>query len=301
MTSREPSAPLAIPADAALDAPGASETRSHESPEPGSFPATWIRGADAHRDPPIQVHAYNEDFYILRQSMCLDYEGPFLYLIFGERKAVLFDTGASGDPPLAATVKRLIEERKLRTGIDSIELIVAHTHGHGDHVANDNQFAGLSDTTILGTSLEAVKAVYDLPDWPHGIAHVDLGDRVLDILPTPGHHATHIAVYDRRTQILLTGDTFYPGFLFISSFPQYRNSIRKLVEFTATNPVRWILGNHIEMTREPGVVYPYGTTEQPDERELPLQRKHLLELDAALDAMADEPVDEIHDDFIITP
>ncbi|HEV2691146.1 MAG TPA: hypothetical protein VGV35_21465, partial [Bryobacteraceae bacterium] len=60
----------------------------------GTFPAQWITGGpDCAAVPPWQVHAYNEDFYILRESGCTNYEKPFLYLLFGNDKALLEDTG----------------------------------------------------------------------------------------------------------------------------------------------------------------------------------------------------------------
>jgi hypothetical protein len=41
-----------------------------------------------------QVHECNEDFYLLRESGCIDCEKPFQYLIVGQDKALLEDTGA---------------------------------------------------------------------------------------------------------------------------------------------------------------------------------------------------------------
>jgi len=233
---------------------------------PESFPATWIRGTDCGSDPPLQVHRYSEQLVIMRQSMCLDFEGPFVYLLLGSRAALLIDTGAHGDPPLAETVYGLVEAHKAKQ-----------------------------------KTQDAVKAFYGLATWPDGTGALDLGDRVLQILPTPGHHSTHITVYDPGTRILFTGDTFYPGFLFISDFALYQASISRLVAFSEHNPVRWLLGTHIEMTSTPGVAYPYGTTVQPDERPLQLTRAQLLELEAALAAMAEAPQASVHDDFIITP
>lgn len=99
----------------------------------------------------------------------------------------------------------------------------------------------------------------------------------------------------------------YPGFLFIGdavrrgNFVEFQTSIQRLVDFTAERPVSWILGSHIEMTNEPGVPYSYGSNNQPMERILQLDRNHLLELNEALLAMDAEPVQEIHDDFIIQP
>ena len=53
------------------------------------------------------VHEYNDDFYIIRESGCVHYEKPFLYLIFGEDKAMLMDTGA-GTTDLAPFVDGLV-------------------------------------------------------------------------------------------------------------------------------------------------------------------------------------------------
>ena len=44
--------------------------------------------------PDWQVHEYNPNFFILRQSGCIHYEKPFLYLFFGRDSALLEDTGA---------------------------------------------------------------------------------------------------------------------------------------------------------------------------------------------------------------
>src|SRR4051794_13394084 len=45
----------------------------------------WIHGAaDCHHstDPPIQVVEYDADTFVLRQSKCVDFEAPFMYLLF---------------------------------------------------------------------------------------------------------------------------------------------------------------------------------------------------------------------------
>src|ERR1700676_1978597 len=69
----------------------------------GSLPASWMTGGpNCLTVPDWQVHAYNDDFYILRESGCIHYEKPFLYLIFGRDKALLEDTGV-GNAQLAAS------------------------------------------------------------------------------------------------------------------------------------------------------------------------------------------------------
>ena len=63
--------------------------------EPGRLPATFYAGGpECGRTPPLQVHEYNADFFILRQAACTNFEKPFLYLVFGRDRALLLDTGA---------------------------------------------------------------------------------------------------------------------------------------------------------------------------------------------------------------
>src|SRR5438045_2197890 len=58
--------------------------------KPGTLSEPWLTGGpNCLAIPDWQVHEYNEDFYILRQSGCINPEKPFLYLIFGENKALL--------------------------------------------------------------------------------------------------------------------------------------------------------------------------------------------------------------------
>ena len=36
------------------------------------------------RDPPIETFQFDADSYILRQNKCLNFEGPFIYVMFGQ-------------------------------------------------------------------------------------------------------------------------------------------------------------------------------------------------------------------------
>jgi len=79
-------------------------------PVPGSLDVHWNEGAkDCTATPqtPLQVHTYEPQTFILRQSPCATFEANFLYLLIGSDKALLIDTGAVADPkemPLAKTV-----------------------------------------------------------------------------------------------------------------------------------------------------------------------------------------------------
>ena len=164
------------------------------APTTGSLDVRWIHGAPSKRsahDPKIQVHRFDEHTVILRQSKSVHYEAPFLYLLFGNDRALLLDTGATADPaqfPLRETVDRLLADWLGRHPRQRYELIVAHTHGHGDHVAGDGQFAGRPDTTVVSREVDAVRAFFGFTDWPDQIVELDLGGRVLEVTGSPGHH-----------------------------------------------------------------------------------------------------------------
>ena len=72
--------------------------------------------------------------------------------------------------------------------------------------------------------------------------------RFLEITGIPGHHPTSIAVYDEQTGLLLTGDTLYPGHLFISDYDTYRTSIQRMADWMSNHNPTWIVGTHVEMS-----------------------------------------------------
>ena len=270
------------------------------APTNNGFPPHWNDGTSCASEPDVQVWEYAEDTYILRQSLCANFEGPFLYLFLGDDKALLEDTG-TGDVDLATVVQVLVDQWAAKKG-KTIELVVAHSHGHGDHVGGDGQFAGMPNTTVVPKSTSGVQGFFGIANWPTQLVTFDLGNRVLDVIPIPGHQSAHIAFYDRRHDLLLTGDTLYPGRLYINDWSQYRASTQRLVDFVgAGNPVTWVLGTHIEMTVQPGDDYPMGADQHPNEHVLQLAPASLDELNQAVQAMGATPSLEVHDDFIVYP
>ncbi|TMQ22458.1 MAG: MBL fold metallo-hydrolase [Deltaproteobacteria bacterium] len=255
--------------------------------------------------PEWDVHELDRDLYILRQSPCASYEKPFVFLIFGDDRALLLDTGAGQDNHLATTVVRLVRQWRERTGHRSIALIVAHTHEHDDHTAGDADLAALRipelPVQVTALDLEATQRLFGIAHWPDDIGQLELGGRILDAIPLPGHSKLSVALYDRRTAILFSGDTLYPGRLYMSDAPAFEASIARLVRFTADRPVAHVIGNHIEQTATPFRDYPIGTIFQPDEHELALPRGALLELQAALVAMHGAPRRVALRDFTIWP
>lgn len=268
----------------------------------------WIHGSPSAKhdtDPEIQAYEYDEHTVILRQNKAVHYEAPFLFLLFGAERAVLIDTGATAEPayfPLRETVDDLIAKWLARNPRDDYWLLVLHTHPHGDHVAGDGQFADRPATTLIGADLPTAWAYFGFDQDPEATARVDLGGgRVLECLATPGHHEAAATYYDPWTGFLLTGDTVYPGRLYIDDWPAFGRTVERLIAFTGERPVTYVLGCHIEMTREPGVDYPIRTTYQPDEPPLQLTVDHLHRIRAALAELGDRPRRHALDDLILWP
>src|SRR5262249_51638211 len=154
--------------------------------------------------------------------------------------------------------------------------------------AGDRQFISRPNTQVVGYAPSDVQAFFGIVNWPTEIVPFDLGGgRIVDVIPLPGHQDAHIALYDRRTGLLFTGDSLYPGRLYFppEAFPIYRASIQRLLVFTEDKPVRHVLGTHIEMSAQPGIDFPPQATRHPNEHRLELARSHLVELGNALVAM----------------
>jgi hydroxyacylglutathione hydrolase len=274
---------------------------SGQSLEPGQLPTNWYAGgASCAGTPPLRVQSYNADLLIMRQAACTNYEKPFLYLLFGQDRALLFDTGA-GKIDVAATVDTLMKGWLARNHRASMDLVVAHTHAHSDHVAGDSQFVGRPRTTVVGRDTAAVRAFFGVQRWPNELGMIDLGGRVLDVIPIPGHQPASIALYDRRTGILLTGDTFYPGRLYVRDTTAFAESIDRLTAFVKTHTVAHMLGAHVENSRTPYVDYVVGTVDQPDEHPLDLGRAQLFELDSVVRSMRGRMTRTVLRDLTVWP
>jgi len=245
----------------------------------------WNEGTEdctAAPQPLLHIHTYEPQTFILRQSPCASFEANFLYLLVGSDKALLIDTGAVADPkemPLAKTILSLLPDKDHQ----KIPLLVAHTHRHLDHRAGDPQFASLPSVQIVPIDLEGLRAFFGFTDWPNGFAHLDLGGRIVDVIPTPGHNPTHVAFYDNRTGILFSGDFLMPGRLLIEDAAAYHESALRVVDFLKTRPLTHILGGHIELNAV-GQAYRFGSHYHPNEHRLELAREDLIALPAAFES-----------------
>ena len=250
---------------------------AHSELVPGTMDVHWNKGSKdciKNPQPPLQVHRYNAETFILRENLCATYEAPFMYLLIGKNKALLIDTGAVADAktmPLAETVTSL-----LATAGSRVPLMVVHTHGHLDHRSGDDQFRSLPDVEIVPTDLESVKSRFGLAEWPNSIGQIDLGNRVIDVVPTPGHYPSHVAYYDRQTGLFFSGDFLLPGRLLIEDAAADLASARRAAEFVEQHPVTYVLGAHIELDQSGKMIV--GTRYRPNERALQLTKQDVLAL-----------------------
>lgn len=226
----------------------------------------------------MQAWAYEPQTHVLRQSLLTNFEGPFVYLLVGTTHALLVDSG-TGHADLRAAIDTALLDR-------DVQLLVTHTHSHSDHVGGAAQLLERPRTKLLD---------------PAGKSVIDLGGRLVDVLPIPGHEEAHVAFYDRRTGLLLTGDSLYPGRIYVRDLPAFRESIDRLVAFVkAGHPVTHILGSHIEITVD-GSEYADEATAHPREHELTLDAEQLKDLQKTLATMGTTVVRTARPHYVIVP
>ena len=157
------------------------------------------------------------------------FEEVISFLIAGEKRAVLFDTGLGiGD------IKPVV------AGLTALPIVVLNSHTHNDHVGDNWEFSEIygmdTEFTRMDSKGSTVDAQAELtPDsicgqlparfdakayatrpfhitrWIHDGDSVDLGGRVLQVIATPGHTPDAICLLDRKNGLLFTGDTYYPA------------------------------------------------------------------------------------------
>jgi hydroxyacylglutathione hydrolase len=250
---------------------------------PGSMQVNWdpgVQACPAAQTDPIQVHRYNAQTIVLREKLCATWEAPFMYLLIGTKRALLIDTGDIADPklmPLESLVMNLLPEESAV----KLPLLVVHSHGHLDHRAGDPQFEGVKGVEVVRSDLAHVRAFFGFADWPNGSAQIDLGDRIVDVLPAPGHHPAQLLYYDRNTGLVFSGDFLLPGRILVDDWSAYEASARRVAEFLKDRPVSFVLGGHVEKNRSEALL-PWESTYHPDEHALQLSKDDLSALPAAL-------------------
>lgn len=277
----------------------AAPARTDEVAASTLFPERWRSGL-APVEPPLQTQAIDGRTYVIRQSLAVTFEAPFVYLLVGDERALLIDTGVGGEA-LRVEVDRLLDGHGSRSG--PLPLVVMHSHGHSDHVGGDSLFADRPGTIIVGHRPEDVAAFFHIDRWPDDIVPFDLGGRTVDVIPTPGHHPSHVTVFDRATRILFSGDAVYPGILRFrcDASAAYLASIDRLIAFADGRDLQWLLGGHIEMRAARGAYFQSPDARRDDERPLEMAPAVLRRIRDAVARMGGRPRVEVHDDFVLFP
>jgi glyoxylase-like metal-dependent hydrolase (beta-lactamase superfamily II) len=196
------------------------------------------------------------------------------YLIVGEKKALLFDTGMG-----------ISDIKKVTAELTGLPVIVLNSHTHDDHVGGNWQFdtvygmdtdftrknaqgsredaqAEITPDQICGSLPKGFDAkAYVTRPWKitaqvHDGDHFDLGGRTLEVIATPGHTPDAVSLIDRANGLLFTGDTYYPAPIWLyrpeTDLDAYAASIRRL---SALAPqIKLVLGAHNIPVASPSVL-----------------------------------------------
>lgn len=186
------------------------------------------------------------------------------YLILGDKRALLFDTGMG-----ISDLKKTIAE------LTSLPITVLNSHTHDDHVGDNWQFDTIAsmDTDFTrknaqGSREDAQEEItpdqicgslpkgfdpkayvtrpWKITSYIHDGDHLDLGGRTLEVIATPGHTPDAISLFDRSNGLVFTGDTYYPAPIWLyrpeTDLDAYSASIRRLAALAPQ--VKLVLGAH---------------------------------------------------------
>lgn len=159
------------------------------------------------------------------------WEETHCYLLCGVKSALLIDTGLG-----VANIKKVVDSLTL------LPVLVVTTHIHWDHIGGHKYFENIAVheaekewlSIKFPIPLQAVKHnlvckpcdfpldfsidSYQLPKIsPQQILHdgdcLDLGERKITVIHTPGHSPGHCCFYEPERKYLYSGDLIYSGCL----------------------------------------------------------------------------------------
>lgn len=196
------------------------------------------------------------------------------FLIVGHKQALLFDTGMG-----------IGNIRSVTARLTARPVVVLNSHTHNDHVGGNWQFnfvygmdTDFTRTNARGSREDALAEIAadqicgDLPKTfnaktyatrPWRISHfihdgfkIGLGGRTLEILSTPGHTPDAVSLLDRENGLLFTGDTYYPGPIWLyrpeTDLDAYVASVKRLASLAPE--LKLVLGAHNVPVAQPEVL-----------------------------------------------
>ncbi len=200
----------------------------------------------------FEVYKVKDGIYAIYEPY--QYEEALCTLILGEEKAVLIDTGCG-----IGNIRDVVEE------ITDLPVMVVNTHAHNDHIAQnhlfdevamlDHQWSHEAEKGLPNSEMAHLIADgmlwKELPDgfdaenyvvpgfkvthWFKEGDILDLGNRTLEVIHTPGHTPDCVCFLDREDRLLFTGDMFYTGGIYTylngGNIPTFIDSYLKMLEY----------------------------------------------------------------------
>jgi glyoxylase-like metal-dependent hydrolase (beta-lactamase superfamily II) len=201
-------------------------------------------------------------------------EETISYLILGNKRAMLFDTGMG-----------ISDLRKVTAELTKLPMVVLNSHTHDDHVGDNWEFDTIygMDTDFTrqnarGSREDAQAEVtpdqicaalpkgfdpktyvtrpWKITSYVHDGEKIVLGGRSLEVIATPGHTPDAISLLDRANGLLFTGDTYYPAPIWLyrpeTDLDAYAASIRRLAALAPQ--IKLVLGAHNVPVASPSVL-----------------------------------------------
>lgn len=160
----------------------------------------------------------------------------YMYLLAGEKEALLIDTGY-GTVPLDTIVSSLTD----------LPVRVLCTHGHFDHVGGNRFFPSVMmhrcDMALYREETDQATDPCSIQWFDHSFT-MDLGNRLLEVFPVPGHTQGCVAILDVQRRQLFTGDTCCKGAVLLhfdhsAGLEAFRNSIHSILAMQDRFDTTW--------------------------------------------------------------
>jgi len=174
----------------------------------------------------VKVHKIDD------KTWCFEEPGVRFFLLVGSRKALLIDSGMETHNAKKIAERTLAEAFSDRQEPLQIELL--NTHADPDHCGSNEEF----ETFYMSKKDQGqyrmrhgdhVCTIHNLEDG----MQIDLGERMLEVIALPGHTPGSIAVLDKASGNLFSGDPVQQDsdiFMFgpARNMPVYIESLKKL-------------------------------------------------------------------------
>jgi hydroxyacylglutathione hydrolase len=179
------------------------------------------------------------------------YQQNYSYLIVGTTRALLFDAG-SGTRDMSGVVGHLTK----------LPVTVVVSHLHYDHLGGIGPFEHVAMIDLPETRADVSGSLFRpkryeymglvdglaapsvrVGEWLKPGSNIDLGGRSLQVLSTPGHTPTSVALFDAQNKRLFIGDFIYPTTLYAflpgASLSAYQATAKMLLEMLPADTVLW--------------------------------------------------------------